>query len=220
MTGLAATKNTSSPTSSTSPGIVLLVGPQALIDDVVQFALLKRLGQVIVRAQANGLNDFAGVADAGEHHNFDPGLEMAELIERLQAINPRHEQIEQHQVGTQAFLHPLQRLFAGAGGFHFVIVHFEQSSDVAQHSRFVVDQQNVLALAFICFFPGQGVVGCCGWRQKRKNERELATRAGLALHPDFAAHTPDQAARDGQPSPIPDWLSLCGSRKKSSNTSM
>ena len=43
----------------------------------------------------------------------------------------------------QAFLDALDRFFAGAGGLNFVLIHFQQRADVAQHSRFIIHQQNV-----------------------------------------------------------------------------
>ena len=134
--------------------IILLIGPQTLVDHGVQFALLKRLGQVIVRAQANCLYHLAGIADAGEHHNFNPGLQLPQLFQGFEAVDAGHQQVEQDQVGTQTFLHSLHRFFAGAGGLDFVVVHFEQGSDVAQHSRFVVDEQNVVGRSFHLLFPG------------------------------------------------------------------
>ena len=83
---------------------ILLVLAQALVDDRVQFGFLKRLGQVIVRAQADGLHHFAGIADAGKHHHFQPRHQLAQLFQRLQAVDPGHQQVEQHQVGTQTLL--------------------------------------------------------------------------------------------------------------------
>jgi hypothetical protein len=134
--------------------IILLIGPQTLVDHRVQFALLKRFGQVIVRAQTNCLYHLAGVAHAGEHHNFDPGMKLPQLFQGFEAVDAGHKQVEQDQVGTQTLLHSLQRFFAGAGGLDFVVVHFEQGSDVAQHSGFVVDEQNVVGRSFHLLFPG------------------------------------------------------------------
>ncbi len=74
---------------------------------------------------------------------FTPGLHLAQLFKRLQAVNAGHQQVEQNQVGPQALLHPLQGFFAGGGGFDFVVVHFEQGPDVPKHSRFVIDQQDI-----------------------------------------------------------------------------
>jgi len=120
--------------------VVLLIDAKALIDDGVEFGLLKGLGQIIMRAQTNRLHDFAGVADAGKHHDFHSGPHLAQLLERLQAINPGHQQVQQHQVGLQALLHTLQSFFTRARSLNFVIVHFKQSADIPQHSRFIIDQ--------------------------------------------------------------------------------
>src|SRR5215470_4494101 len=47
--------------------ISLFVHAQALVYDGVELGFLKRLGQVIMSAEADSLNNFAGIADAGEH---------------------------------------------------------------------------------------------------------------------------------------------------------
>ena len=103
-------------------------------------AFLEGFGQVIVRAQADGLYYFAGIADAGKHHHFQPRHQLAQLLQGLQAIDPRHQEVEQHQVGTQTLLHLLQGIFARGSGLHRVVIHLEQGADVAQHSGFVIDQ--------------------------------------------------------------------------------
>ena len=121
-------------------GKVLLVLAQTLINDRIQFSLLERFGQVIVRAQADGLHHLAGIADAGEHDDFHA----------------------RHQSGATAPASAGRRFPASAGPaapdraavpfppaagllrrwrrFHRVVIHFEQGADVAQHSRFVINQ--------------------------------------------------------------------------------
>ena len=103
----------------------LLILAETLIDDGVEFCLLKGLGEVILRAQAHGLDDLAGIAHAREHDDFHARLHLAQLLECLQAVDAGHEHVEQHHVGLEALLHALQRFFAGGGGFHFVVVYFE-----------------------------------------------------------------------------------------------
>ena len=90
--------------------VSLLALAEAEIDDGVEFGFLKRLGQVILRAQLHGVHDFARVVDAGKHHDFDAGLDLAQLLERLQAVDAGHEHVEQHQIGPQTFFDELREL--------------------------------------------------------------------------------------------------------------
>src|SRR5579862_1340926 len=80
---------------------------QTEIDDGIQFRFLKRLGQVVLSTQLHRVHYFAGIVDAGQHHNFDAGLKLAQLLESLQAIDAGHENVEQHQIGLQTFFHTL-----------------------------------------------------------------------------------------------------------------
>ena len=67
-------------------GIALALGrADALSNDRIEFGFLKRLGQIIDRAEAHGLHHFARVVHAGEHHHFQSGLELAKLFQSLQA---------------------------------------------------------------------------------------------------------------------------------------
>ena len=50
---------------------VLLIFSQTLINDRGQLSLLERFGQIILRAQADGLHHLAGIADAGKHHYLE-----------------------------------------------------------------------------------------------------------------------------------------------------
>ena len=113
------------------------------IDDRIQFCFLKGLGEVVERAELHRMHDLARVVDAGQHHDFDAGLDLAQLFQSLQAVDAGHEHVEQHEVGLQALFYLLQGFFAGGSGFDFVVVHFEQRFDVAEHAGFVVDQQNL-----------------------------------------------------------------------------
>jgi hypothetical protein len=47
---------------------------EALLNDGIQLLFLKRFGQIVGCALADGLDDLACVADAGEHHDLRVGL--------------------------------------------------------------------------------------------------------------------------------------------------
>src|SRR6266700_695200 len=72
----------------------LLAAAQAEIDDSIELRFFEGLGQVVLRAEFHGLNNFARVVDAREHHDLHSRLFLAQLAQRLQTIDPRHEDIE------------------------------------------------------------------------------------------------------------------------------
>ncbi len=155
---------------------------EAEIDDGVEFGFLKRLGEVIQSAELHGVNDLARVVDAGQHDDLKARLDLAQLLERLQAVDAGHEHVEQNQIRLQAFFHLLQRFFAGGRGFDFVVVHFEQRLDVAQHAGFVINQQDFGGWLHR-FFP---LLAAAADRLKRNQKRKFAACAGIALDPDLS----------------------------------
>ena len=76
--------------------IILLVLAQTRINHRVQFSFLERLGDVVLRAQTHCLHHFFRVADAGKNNYFYTRLKLAQLFQRLQAINARHQQVHQN----------------------------------------------------------------------------------------------------------------------------
>ncbi len=64
------------------------------------------------------------------------------MLESLQAVDAGHEDVEKNQVGLQALFYALQCFLAGGRGFYFVVVHFQQCLDIAEHAGFVIDQQD------------------------------------------------------------------------------
>src|ERR1700688_5172455 len=105
---------------------------KALVDDRIQFSFLKGFGEVIVCPEAHGLHDFFRIVDAGKHYDLYARTLLAKLLERLETIDCRHQNVEQHQVKLHAFVDALQSFFASGSGFHFVVVDLEQGSDVAE----------------------------------------------------------------------------------------
>src|SRR5581483_2567268 len=198
-------------------GIILLVSAKALIDDGVQFRLLEGFGEVIVSAEPDGLHNLAGIADAGEHDDFDAWLQLTQLFQRLQSVDAGHKHIEQYEIGFQALVDPFHRLLTSRGCLHFVVIHFQQSLDVPQHSRFVIDQQNVGRIAHFVFPLFAPVAGFSG--TMKENLHPAPGSLSTQILPPMALTIRRAIA---SPNPIPsDCLSsLCGSRKKSSNTSM
>ena len=170
----------------------MLINSQALVDNRVEFCLLKWLGDVVNRTQSYSLDYFFGVIHAREHYYLDIRLELAQALERFQTINTRHEKVEQHEIRLQAFLDFLQRLLTCGSSLYLVVVNLEQRPNVTLHSGFVIHQQNLRFVAHLSF-----PLEFCG-RIQRNNERELASSAKLTFYPDFACHAQSQATRDCQ----------------------
>ena len=196
--------------------ISLLILAETLIDDRIELGFLKGLGKVILRAETHGLDDFASVAYAGEHDDFHARTHLAELLEGLQAIDSGHQDVKQNHIGFEAFFDALQGFFTRGGGLDLVIVDFEQGPDVPEHSRFIIDQQDVGRFTHFVFplvvLLREGFSGT-------RNENLLPAPGSLSTQslPPIAFTSRRAMAR---PRPMPsDCVSLLGSRKKSSNTS-
>src|ERR1035438_686914 len=114
----------------------------------------------------------------------------------------------------QSFLDALHRFFAGAGGLNFVLIHFQQGTDVAQHSRFVIHQQNVGGFAHFGPRGGAGTIGFWGMR-KENLQPEPGSLSTQILPPMPWSRRRAMA----NPSPMPSADSLPGRRKKSSKIS-
>src|ERR1700688_1868018 len=186
----------------------------ALPNDRIEFGLLKRLGQIIHSPQPHGLHHLARVIHAGEHYDFQSGLQLAQLLQSLQAVNARHKQIEQYQVWVKALLDALHRLFAGARRLHFMLIHFQKRANVSQHSRFIIHQQDVGGFAHLVPRGGVLTIGLIGIR------KENLQPAPGSLSTQILPLIPCSNLRAmASPSPIPSADSLPGRRKKSSNIS-
>ena len=79
-----------------------------------------RLGQVVEGAQAHRL-DGAGAAGIGRQHQHgrQPRRACGQRGQRLQAVHAGHALVQEDGAVAVAF-DPAQRLFAAAGGMHFV----------------------------------------------------------------------------------------------------
>ena len=126
---------------------------EAEVEDGVEFGFLKRLGQIILRAELHRLHNLARIVDAGKHHDLRAGLHLAELFERLQTVDAGHQHVEQHQIRLQTLFDALQRFFAGRRRFDFVVIDFEQRLNVAQHAWFIVYQKNFCGLLHLVVLP-------------------------------------------------------------------
>src|SRR5208282_6504075 len=97
---------------------------------------------------------------------------------------------------------------------NFVLVHFQQRADVAQHSRFVIHQQNVGGFAHLV--PRGGLLGIGFVETRKENLQPAPGSLSTQILPPMACRSRRAMA---SPRPMPSADSLPGRRKKSSKTS-
>src|ERR1700678_1919687 len=112
----------------------------------------------------------------------------------------------------------LDCFFAGTGGLNFVLIHFQQRADVAQHSRFIIHQQNVGGFAhFVPLWVALGGLVRIGFMGMRKENLQPAPGS---LSTQILPLIPCSRRRAmASPRPMPSADSLPGRRKKSSKIS-
>ena len=86
---------------------------KTLVDHRIQFRFLKRFRQVVLRPQAHGLHNLLGIVYAGKHYDPGAGTFLADLLQRFQAIDSRHQHIQEHQIRLHAFVNALESFFPG-----------------------------------------------------------------------------------------------------------
>src|SRR5262249_43535322 len=191
-------------------------GSESLVDDRVQLRLLKWLGEIVMSAEAHCLYDFAGIVDAGKHHDLEPRLHLAELLESFQAVDTGHQHIEEDQIRFQTFLHAGQSFLASRGGFPLVVIHLEQGADGPQHTRFLIDQQDVGRLAHL-LFPRAELLGAGLSGIRKENLQPAPGSLSTQILPPIPWTSRRAMAK---PRPMPsEGFSSVGTRKKSSKIS-
>ena len=125
----------------------LVLGTQLLLLAALQkrgikLRLLEGLGQVVERAQANRFDNRRHFVRAGKHDDVQRAVQLHQLPQSLEAVDFRHQHIENHEVRTFARSDFLQRIFAARHRFDRETVHFEQRLQIFPDARFVVYDQN------------------------------------------------------------------------------
>ncbi len=113
-----------------------------------QRRLIDRLCQVIVAAGLEPGDDVLGVGPRGDKDDRNEGQRGVgfQLLDRGDAVELRHHDVEQHEIGQLVVNHRERRL-AVAGGDHLVALAFEahlQDLDIVRH---VVDDEDQRRLA-------------------------------------------------------------------------
>ena len=90
----------------------------------VHLFLLDGLGEIVLRSQAHGLCNFAGVANAGDHHHPTERTRFTDALQGFEPIPTGHNQIQEDHV--RRLLPDLSERFLAAGsGAYLVGVEFE-----------------------------------------------------------------------------------------------
>ncbi len=88
---------------------------QPLADGEQHLLVLERLGDVVERPLAHGLDGALDRRVGGDDHHHQVGVVLADLPQHLQAVHAGEHEVEQDQVDLLALQHG-ERLLAGGGG--------------------------------------------------------------------------------------------------------
>ena len=132
---------------------VLLKAAQHGANAAGKLARAERLGHIVVRAQVQPLDAVVLVRAHGEHDHRRVA-DLADALERLEAVHAGHFDVEQHQVRV-VVAHLLQRLHAVVGFERKIAFQVQVHLDEAHHARFVVNDED-LFLGLV----GHGVSRC------------------------------------------------------------
>jgi len=92
----------------------------------VKFGFFKRFGQVILCAQADGFHHIAHFIGTGKHNHVERAVNQHELLQGLQAIQIRHQYIEDDEIGAVAAADLFNCFLAGDYGFDLIAFYFQQ----------------------------------------------------------------------------------------------
>ena len=108
----------------------------------IQLRLLERFRQVVERAQPDRFHHRRHFVRARKHDDIQRAVQLHQLPQCLEAIDFRHQHIENHEIGTFARPDFLQRLFAARHCLYRETVHLEKRLQILPYARFVVYHQN------------------------------------------------------------------------------
>ncbi len=109
----------------------------------VQLGLFKRLGQVILRAQADGFDDSAHFIGTGEHDHVERAVDLHQLLQSLNPIHLRHQHVQDNEIRAVAAANLFHRFLAARLTVSTSIpIHFQQRMQILPNAGFVVHDQN------------------------------------------------------------------------------
>ena len=112
-----------------------------LIDPQIELLGLERLAHVIVGAQLGGAKDDLRIVLRGEHDHRRIGLDLLDPLQRLDAADAVHGDIQQHQVGIEDAKHA-NGFFAAGGGINFKVTAGQVSTQKTGHAGVVIHHQH------------------------------------------------------------------------------
>jgi hypothetical protein len=100
---------------------------------------IARLQHVVGRAEADGFDDRRRRAPARQHDDLRVRPCLANRAQRLQAVEPRHQHVEQDDLGRRSRAKGLEQRRPGRVGVHRVAARGEQRLQILGKRRIVVD---------------------------------------------------------------------------------
>src|ERR1700676_2646379 len=110
----------------------------ALQDRYIEFGFFERFGQVILRAQANGLHHGPYLIRTGQHDDVERPVDLHQLFQRLKTTQFRHQYVQNNEIRTLARFDLFDCLDAGDHGIDLVAIDLQQRSQILPDARFVV----------------------------------------------------------------------------------
>src|SRR5690606_20738606 len=112
-----------------------------LLKDEDELIRAERLRQVVVRTALHRLDGELGAAVRGHHDDHAGAAAAAILLEELEAAEPRHAEVAQHDVGLE-LERTREALLAVARRLHLVALLRQDGRHGLPQAWFVVDDQN------------------------------------------------------------------------------
>ena len=119
------------------------------IDGVEQLMALVGLGDVALHARLEHAANGAQLDVGGQHEDFQPRVIGAQLANELQAVDPRHTQVQEQQVDLVLGQGAEDRIAVGGLADHLqIIAGGQEKSQAVAHDAMVIGNQDVQALHF------------------------------------------------------------------------
>ena len=80
----------------------------------------------------------------GDHDDERGGIALADLLQRLEPVHPRHLHVEKDEVRLP-LADRIERLVGARRGAHFVSLELEKLAERGPHALFIIHHQNAAA---------------------------------------------------------------------------
>ena len=99
-----------------------------------------------MRSDADGLHHRSHFIRTRQHDYIQAPVDFHQLLQRVNAVHFRHQNVENDEVGPLAFLHSVQGFPAGVDRLHVEPVHFQKGLQILSNTRLVIHHQNFFFL--------------------------------------------------------------------------